>query len=135
MRSKIKLLTISALAICCLFVIGAARADSIGGSLNPVGPVTYSCARDCGYNMESVHRSLFGADDFTDFRGNRSSVLQTLWIHDWTIGSGHLIDAGATAVPTPEPSSLALMSLGLIGLALFTKSFRRKGSLPIDALS
>lgn len=131
MRSKTKILTVSALAICCLFVVGAARADSVGGSLKAGAPFTYSCARDCGYNMESVHRSLFGGDNSTDFLGNRSSVFQTLWMHDWTIGSGHVVDVTPAAVPTPEPNTRALMGLGLIGLAFLAKGFRRNRSLPI----
>ncbi len=135
MRSKIKVLTISALAICCLFVVGAARADSVGGSLKAAAPFTFSCVRDCGYKMESVHRSPFGGDDFTDFRGNRSSEFQTLWMHDWTVASGHALDASPTVVPTPEPGSLVLTSLGLIGLAFFAKAFRSKGSLPLETAS
>jgi hypothetical protein len=135
MRSKIKILTISAFAICCLFVIGAARADSVGGSLKAAAPFTYSCVRECGFNVESFHSSFFGSDDFKDFRGNRSSVFHPLWMHDWTKASGQFADAEPTVVPAPEPSSVVLMSLGLIGLAFFTKAIRHKGSLPIGTAS
>jgi hypothetical protein len=135
MRSKIKILTISALATCCPFVVSVTRADSVGASLKTVAPFSYSCVRDCGLNVESFHNSLFGPDDFKDFRGNRSSVFHPLWMHDWTKASGQFVDAEPTVVPAPEPSSLVLVSLGLIGLAFFTKAIRHKGPLPVETAS
>ncbi len=153
MRSK--LLTASGLALCCLFVGGSARADLVGGSLKIDAPFTYACGRDCADNVRSFYawtdpliagswepRATYYYDMRSLERQDSSDVLGDYFFarrdhgrHDPITVPPGLEGEPSTPVSTPEPSSLLLTGLGLIGLALARTGFRRKQSLPREATS
>jgi hypothetical protein len=133
MRSKF--LTISALALCCLFAGRSARADLTPASLNTADGFTYSCMQGCGYNAELIHAPLFERDVFSDSFGGRFLKVENPWMHYGPIEPFRFVDARPAVVPAPEPSSLLLTFMGLVGLGLLMKSVQRRRSFSAETAS
>jgi hypothetical protein len=132
---RLKFLTISALALCCLFLGRPARADSAPASLKTADGFTNSCMQSCGYNTKSFHVPLFERGVFSDHFGDRFFKIENPWVQEKLMDPDRFVDARPAIVPAPEPSSLLLTCMGLVGLGFFTKGMRRRRPLSQEAVS
>jgi len=137
-----KFLTISALVLCCLFAGRSTRADSVkiqSPSPNYFAPFTFSCGAGCGFNQGSFPgwasswEPLRGQHGFGDFLKHGSSAGRDRRTFDWVTIPADVDGGYLTIVSTPEPGSLLLTGVGLIGLAFLAAGFRRKLSVPLKA--
>ena len=151
---------LGAVLICFVFVASSARADSIrpcssefaggGHFASYCGAVSspgarfdsfsssrsFSALNESSFRLESLSRpedrgvtDIFSGEGFGTLRGNETRIH----------GRGRIFGlepfqpergVSPSAVIAPEPSSLLLASVGLMGIALFGAGFRRKGPLP-----
>jgi hypothetical protein len=132
---RMKFVTISALALCGLFAGSSARADSVAASLKSGDTFTYSCLRGCGYSTESFHIPQFQPGVFQGSFGDRFFKIENPFSHQNLIDRDRFLEARPAIVPAPEPSSLLLTCLGLVGLGFLTKGAGRRRSLPLVAAS
>jgi hypothetical protein len=72
---------------------------------------------------------IFAAEGFGAIRDNGTRIHGIGRIFE-PEPSGPVSGVSSSTVPVPEPSSLPLAALGLMGIALFGGSFRRKRPLP-----